>query len=704
MSFVEGEITVEFGGTVGPAGPAGNAVPIAAGTVLANPSGVLANPVGVDAAGMLDLLGIEIRADQIDLRSATHRNSTGAESIGAFAQARTSAGLAAPYTVYASDLRFNTEPSGTGGAEWSLLAGNVFKFRAVGDGVADDTAEIQAALDSGEKVIIIPPSASHFRITDSLTVPAGVTVTGGGKIVQETAAKNGLILNNDCTVEGIQITGRHVVGNVSDSTLDNGIYAAGRRNITVRNCKIDGWLCGGVQVRDCFNVEISNNLFWGSTWNFADPSSGVGSDIMIYSLSLGGRCIIHGNRCHSNNSQGIGVSGSGKDSQIVVSDNICTPLHNWALPSVGTGVGGLNLLNRRHGIVVSYGGGSDSGRFSVTGNICTHTLVSGIYIASGSSVQTGIMIQGNVCKDNGYATASDATLAGGISVNGPTQGLLIHGNVIESFRGVFSTGGITINDVSSELSTCHIAGNFIKGSTSQGIAVKQDVKHVVIEHNEIRDCTVHDISLNPGANFSGEIRSNKTHRINNNYESIYVDTVSANEIVIEGNQITGVDTTANPDNNGILVRQTTTIRVRIRENCIRNFYRGIRFEATINTRELQRIKIDDNDIINCNMGVLLFSVDPGAGFVLVGLNNRFRSVTDKYPGTSGWPAFYEGLCKDETRVEIEGTGPPTSGRGIQQTWVVGDTIINSNPAVGSPMFWKCTVAGTPGTWVASANL
>jgi hypothetical protein len=56
MSFIEGEITVEFGGTVGPAGPAGNAVPIAAGTVLSNPSGVLANPVGVDAAGMRTLL------------------------------------------------------------------------------------------------------------------------------------------------------------------------------------------------------------------------------------------------------------------------------------------------------------------------------------------------------------------------------------------------------------------------------------------------------------------------------------------------------------------------------------------------------------------------------------------------------------------------------------------------------------------------
>lgn len=56
MSFVEGEIIVEFGGTVGPSGPAGNAVPIAANTVLANTTGALANPVGTSVADMRSLL------------------------------------------------------------------------------------------------------------------------------------------------------------------------------------------------------------------------------------------------------------------------------------------------------------------------------------------------------------------------------------------------------------------------------------------------------------------------------------------------------------------------------------------------------------------------------------------------------------------------------------------------------------------------
>ena len=48
---------------------------------------------------------------------------------------------------------------------------------------------------------------------------------------------------------------------------------------------------------------------------------------------------------------------------------------------------------------------------------------------------------------------------------------------------------------------------------------------------------------------------------------------------------------------------------------------------------------------------------------------------------------------------IYGTAAPTSG-----TWALGDICINTNPSVdGNNMVlreWLCTVAGTPGTWVA----
>lgn len=45
------------------------------------------------------------------------------------------------------------------------------------------------------------------------------------------------------------------------------------------------------------------------------------------------------------------------------------------------------------------------------------------------------------------------------------------------------------------------------------------------------------------------------------------------------------------------------------------------------------------------------------------------------------------------------TAAPTTG-----TWARGDYVRNSNPAVGSPKGWFCTVAGTPGTWVSEGNL
>lgn len=37
---------------------------------------------------------------------------------------------------------------------------------------------------------------------------------------------------------------------------------------------------------------------------------------------------------------------------------------------------------------------------------------------------------------------------------------------------------------------------------------------------------------------------------------------------------------------------------------------------------------------------------------------------------------------------------------IQGTWEKGDLTINSNPTLGSPSGWICSVGGTPGTWVA----
>ena len=52
-----------------------------------------------------------------------------------------------------------------------------------------------------------------------------------------------------------------------------------------------------------------------------------------------------------------------------------------------------------------------------------------------------------------------------------------------------------------------------------------------------------------------------------------------------------------------------------------------------------------------------------------------------------------------------GNDIPSARAGAQLVaWVRGDVCYNLSATVGQPIGWMCTVAGTPGTWVAMANL
>ncbi len=101
--------------------------------------------------------------------------------------------------------------------------------------------------------------------------------------------------------------------------------------------------------------------------------------------------------------------------------------------------------------------------------------------------------------------------------------------------------------------------------------------------------------------------------------------------------------------------------------------------------------------------------------------SRFTNGEIKSSVTADWEEFATNtgrLIVDNVSADFTGlTGPflrkyvssgnykvyvstvPTS-----QAWTRGDQAINVAPAVGSPIGWRCTVSGTPGTWVAEANL
>jgi hypothetical protein len=60
-----------------------------------------------------------------------------------------------------------------------------------------------------------------------------------------------------------------------------------------------------------------------------------------------------------------------------------------------------------------------------------------------------------------------------------------------------------------------------------------------------------------------------------------------------------------------------------------------------------------------------------------------------------------------TQIQPDGTSwfwgttyPTASTDGRYQ---VGDKYWNTAPTSGQPIFWACSVAGTPGTWIAGPN-
>jgi len=132
---------------------------------------------------------------------------------------------------------------------------SVKDFGAIGDGVADDTAAIQAAIDTGSSVFI--PSGT-YKTTSSLNVTTNnQQITGGGNA---------------------KIVGSYEQDPVSPNANESMIFVDGADNVTIKNITLEytgtfsvggptvsyGGYVSCIQVEDCDDFTAENVIAYGA--------------------------------------------------------------------------------------------------------------------------------------------------------------------------------------------------------------------------------------------------------------------------------------------------------------------------------------------------------------------------------------------------------------------------------------------------------
>ncbi len=125
---------------------------------------------------------------------------------------------------------------------------SVTDFGAVGDGTTDDTAAIQAAVDT-RKTVFFPKPASYYKTTNRILLYANSHLTGEegvNTIIRRTTGVNGVLefvgANENAVIENLRLGGSGVIG----IAVDNVILSEYLSTLSLRNVHFEGDLLNGI--------------------------------------------------------------------------------------------------------------------------------------------------------------------------------------------------------------------------------------------------------------------------------------------------------------------------------------------------------------------------------------------------------------------------------------------------------------------------
>jgi parallel beta-helix repeat protein len=367
---------------------------------------------------------------------------------------------------------------------------SVKDFGAVGDGLIDDSAAIQDAIDSvgNGGVVYFPPASYRISTQLQLNTKSRVSLVGNkSTIVHDENVGFLLILNCD----NIEVTGFRFLGTFNSTTIYANNAEQGRiipQSSTGVSIHENEWKrtsgavfvqtgCnglffhhnrviethGGIQTSSAVfnNLWITDNYFLGHV--FTNAIQGSDDQIAVFG-SASGQVIISRNIIDKqgptafNQARAINIDvGSGDNSEIIVSENI---VKNVVTTTVAQARAAINIEGNAALRALS--------RLTVKGNIITNCNIpigievyaSNILISE-NNISQSVVLGGFSGSGNGIQCN-----AAGLDVE-----LIIKGNFIQQ------CGSSGINASSSNKIV--IDGNFIKGSTSRGISLDSCLDSII---------------------------------------------------------------------------------------------------------------------------------------------------------------------------------------------------------------------------------
>lgn len=405
----------------------------------------------------------------------------------------------------------NYIPAGTGARTRSVQSKlrdtvSVKDFGAVGDGTTDDTAAVQAALNSGSYSIYIPDGT---YIVDAVT-GSNVYIFGSGTIKKKSATKGQMItLTGNNVVEGITLD---YDWTNATQTLPYSLNISLRQNqgvITVRDCKFVRSFARALYVEGATLTLSGSNFSEGAPHN--NQSGGnervtsyldVQADLLVDGqfVEITGNTFVGPSLTPANlhlNTSGIFINAQALDGVRYKSVNIVGNTLIACSQNAGPGnvTGAIDTYNGVENLVISgntirlfsYAGVKvqNSSNFAITGNTITDGEA-----PAGASVNQSFGVITTEKVRSATAEQKNGTIANNvleecqyIGISNSCDNVVISGNIIDGV--VLAAVGNAVSNVASYV---NIIGNI--GRNVQGTFISSVGDRVKIIGNTLQSDTV----------------------------------------------------------------------------------------------------------------------------------------------------------------------------------------------------------------------